>query len=29
MRKWRVLNFEDLLESNKRAARPKDFKDIE
>jgi hypothetical protein len=29
LRKWRVLNFEDLLESKKRAARPKDFLDIE
>lgn len=29
LRKWRVLNFDDLLESKKRAARPKDFLDIE
>ena len=29
LRKWRVLNFYDLLESKKRAARPKDFLDIE
>lgn len=29
LKKWRVLSFEDLLESKKRAARPKDFLDID
>jgi hypothetical protein len=29
LKKWRVLNFEDLLESEKRAARSKIFLDIE
>ncbi|GMQ31259.1 nucleotidyl transferase AbiEii/AbiGii toxin family protein [Algoriphagus confluentis] len=29
LRKWRVLSFEDLLESKRRAARPKDLLDIE
>ncbi|HSF54124.1 MAG TPA: hypothetical protein VLA71_10245 [Algoriphagus sp.] len=29
LRKWRILNFEDLIESKRRAARPKDFLDIE
>jgi len=29
LRKWRVLSFKDLLESKRRAARPKDLLDIE
>ncbi|TNF39679.1 MAG: hypothetical protein EP311_10335 [Cytophagales bacterium] len=29
LRKWRVLSIEDLLESKRRAARPKDLLDIE
>lgn len=29
LRKWRVLSFSDLLESKRRAARPKDLLDIE
>ncbi len=29
LRRWRVLNFEDLIESKRMAARPKDLLDIE
>lgn len=29
LKKWRVLSFSDLLESKRRAARPKDLLDIE
>lgn len=29
LRKWRVLSFNDLIESKRRAARPKDLLDIE
>ncbi len=29
LKRWKVLNFEDLIESKRREARPKDFLDID